>query len=77
MMTATYSCKIAEFSHACEARGDDLPLQAGYSFPARWMAPEALLEEEFSSQSDVWSFGVTMWEIMTYGATPYHGGMWE
>ena len=73
-MSATYSCKIAEFGHACAATGDDLPPLVGYSFPARWMAPEALLDEVFSSQSDVWSFGVTLWEIMTYGATPYHGG---
>ncbi|EFN73457.1 Proto-oncogene tyrosine-protein kinase ROS [Camponotus floridanus] len=45
-------------------RGEDL-------FPVRWMAPESLIFEIFSSQSDVWSFGVLMWEITSLGEQPY------
>jgi proto-oncogene tyrosine-protein kinase ROS len=39
--------------------------------PVRWMAPESLIDGIFSSQSDVWAFGIVMWEITSLGAQPY------
>ncbi|KAF4079255.1 hypothetical protein AMELA_G00190750 [Ameiurus melas] len=39
--------------------------------PVRWMALESLLNNDFSSASDIWAFGVTLWELMTLGQTPY------
>lgn len=41
--------------------------------PLRWMSPEAVLEGDFSTKSDVWAFGVFMWEVFTHGEMP-HGG---
>ncbi|MGH0143633.1 UNVERIFIED_CONTAM: hypothetical protein FKN15_038415 [Acipenser sinensis] len=45
----------------------------GGKIPIRWTAPEAIAYRKFSSASDIWSYGIVMWEVMSYGERPY----WE
>lgn len=45
----------------------------GGKIPIRWTAPEAITFRKFTSASDVWSFGIVMWEVMSYGERPYWG----
>lgn len=45
-------------------------LQGG-KIPVRWTAPEAIAFRKFTSASDVWSFGIVCWEVMSYGERPY------
>jgi receptor tyrosine kinase-like orphan receptor 1 len=46
---------------------------ANRSLPVRWMAIESLLSGIYTEMSDVWSFGVLLWEMFSYGALPYYG----
>ncbi|KAJ3611689.1 hypothetical protein NHX12_021703 [Muraenolepis orangiensis] len=44
-----------------------------YHVPIKWMALESILQWTYTHQSDVWSYGVTVWELMTFGSRPYEG----
>lgn len=47
-----------------------------YQMPVRWLPPESIRHRVFTHKTDVWSFGVTVWEILTFGARPYQVSDW-
>lgn len=67
-------CKIGDFGMArhMQSHGGVYERHSRNSkVPVRWMAPEVLLNNKFTIESDVYSFGILMWEIVTLGSTPY------
>ncbi|KAM4692547.1 receptor tyrosine-protein kinase erbB-2 [Rhinophrynus dorsalis] len=66
--------KITDFGLARLLDVDETEYHAdGGKVPIKWMALESILHRRFTHQSDVWSYGVTVWELMTFGAKPYDG----
>lgn len=64
--------KVANFGHSKEVYMNQEYLNAAETrLPVRWMAVEALTKGVFSVKSDVWAFGVVMWEVLTLGKTPF------
>lgn len=65
-----YICKVADFGLARIVK-EPFYISEDKKIPYKWSAPEAISHGKFSSKSDVWSFGVLLYEIITYGGAPY------
>uniref|UniRef100_A0A674MHP6 Receptor protein-tyrosine kinase n=1 Tax=Takifugu rubripes TaxID=31033 RepID=A0A674MHP6_TAKRU len=66
--------KITDFGLAKLLTANETAYHAdGGKVPIKWMALESILESTYTHQSDVWSFGVTVWELTTFGLKPYDG----
>jgi len=65
--------KIADFGLARLIEEDEYRARVGARFPIKWTAPEATSYARFSIKSDVWSFGILLVELVTFGRVPYPG----
>uniref|UniRef100_A0A8C6DAC6 receptor protein-tyrosine kinase n=1 Tax=Moschus moschiferus TaxID=68415 RepID=A0A8C6DAC6_MOSMO len=75
LVNSNLVCKVSDFglSRVLEDDPEATYTTSGGKIPIRWTAPEAISYRKFTSASDVWSYGIVMWEVMTYGERPY----WE
>ena len=75
LVDSQFVCKIADFGLSRDVYESDYYKVGSKSacLPVRWMPPESLLYGRFTIKSDVWSYGVLMWEVFTFATQPYFG----
>ncbi|XP_035239394.1 ephrin type-A receptor 2 isoform X2 [Anguilla anguilla] len=73
LVNSSLACKVSDFglSRVLEDDQEGTYTTSGGKIPIRWTAPEAIAYRKFTSASDVWSFGIVMWEVMAFGERPY------
>uniref|UniRef100_A0AAR2J754 receptor protein-tyrosine kinase n=1 Tax=Pygocentrus nattereri TaxID=42514 RepID=A0AAR2J754_PYGNA len=73
LVNGNLECKVSDFglSRVLEDYPEGTYTTSGGKIPIRWTAPEAIAYRKFTSASDVWSFGIVMWEVMASGERPY------
>ncbi|OON22823.1 protein tyrosine kinase, partial [Opisthorchis viverrini] len=73
LVTEGYVAKLCDFGLSCPLVDGCYVDEFRERLPFRWMAPESLHDNRFSLKSDVWSFGIYLWELFSLGYTPYPG----
>ncbi|XP_043569988.1 tyrosine-protein kinase SYK isoform X1 [Chiloscyllium plagiosum] len=75
LLVTQHYAKISDFglSKAINSEENYYKAKSTGKWPIKWYAPESINFFKFSSKSDVWSFGVMMWEAFSYGLKPYKG----
>ena len=73
LVNKDFVCKVCDFGLSQEAEGSTGGEAKDEKIPIRWTSPEAVMYHKFSTASDVWSFGILLWEMWAYGAMPYKG----
>uniref|UniRef100_A0A673MBI7 Ephrin type-A receptor 1 n=1 Tax=Sinocyclocheilus rhinocerous TaxID=307959 RepID=A0A673MBI7_9TELE len=73
LVNGKLECKVSDFglSRVLEDYPEGTYTTTGGKIPIRWTAPEAIAYRKFTSASDVWSFGIVIWEVMSFGERPY------
>uniref|UniRef100_A0A672JYF6 receptor protein-tyrosine kinase n=1 Tax=Sinocyclocheilus grahami TaxID=75366 RepID=A0A672JYF6_SINGR len=73
LVNSNLECKVSDFglSRVLEDDPEGTYTTSGGKIPIRWTSPEAIAYRKFTSASDVWSFGIVMWEVMAFGERPY------
>uniref|UniRef100_A0A8C9WLZ7 Tyrosine-protein kinase n=1 Tax=Scleropages formosus TaxID=113540 RepID=A0A8C9WLZ7_SCLFO len=71
LVASNGTVKVTDFGLSRYVLDDEYTSSVGSKFPVRWSPPEVLLYSRFSSKSDIWAFGVLMWEVYTLGRMPY------
>ncbi|XP_053700194.1 ephrin type-A receptor 7 isoform X3 [Synchiropus splendidus] len=73
LVNSNLVCKVSDFGLSRVIDDDPAAVYttSGGKIPVRWTAPEAIQYRKFTSASDVWSYGIVMWEVMSYGERPY------
>uniref|UniRef100_A0A8D0HJW0 non-specific protein-tyrosine kinase n=1 Tax=Sphenodon punctatus TaxID=8508 RepID=A0A8D0HJW0_SPHPU len=71
LVNAGHIVKISDFGMARYVLDDEYIGSSGTKFPVKWSSPEVFHFNKYSSKSDVWSFGVLMWEVFTEGKMPF------
>ncbi|XP_041336180.1 ephrin type-A receptor 3 isoform X2 [Pyrgilauda ruficollis] len=75
LINSNLVCKVSDFglSRVLEDDPEAAYTTRGGKIPIRWTSPEAIAYRKFTSASDAWSYGIVLWEVMSYGERPY----WE
>ncbi|XP_075974386.1 tyrosine-protein kinase transmembrane receptor Ror-like [Anticarsia gemmatalis] len=74
LVSDDFIVKISDFGLSRDIYSSDYyRVQSKSLLPVRWMPPESILYGKFTTESDIWSYGVVLWEIYSYGLQPYYG----